>query len=90
MVRQSFITTQESLVTAILGSLRDQIIPKWVDYNITIHQYGDLIDQLVADGLIEGANVKRAGRNHKTIMVFLEGTRLTAKGLKYLNDIKSK
>jgi hypothetical protein len=78
----------DHLIITILNSLKNQVIPKWAEYNITIHQYGDLIDQMMNDGLIKGAVVERAGRNNKTIMVFLKGAKLTGKGLDYLKKTK--
>jgi len=60
-------------------------IPKHSDYELEKTEFYDIIDICQNEGLIEGATFARVGRGNKITMAFLENTKLTVKGIEYLN-----
>ncbi|MBC7074693.1 MAG: hypothetical protein H5T98_01205 [Syntrophomonadaceae bacterium] len=78
--------SENEIIISILTEIKKKQIPKWIEYKISFHQYGDIIDRMMDNELIEGARVERAGRGNKAVMVFLEGARITPKGLELLKN----
>lgn len=60
--------------------------PKFSDYGITVEEFGNIVDMCKNEGYIEGGAVSRGGQGNKAKVVWLEGSRLTLKGLQYLED----
>lgn len=60
--------------------------PKAKDYGLQISEFGDIVDMMLDEKLITGAGVSRGGRGNVALVVFLSGTRITLKGLEYLEE----
>lgn len=60
-------------------------IPESKDYGITDQEYWDIIYTCQCEGFIRDADLRK-GKNNIIIAAFLENTKLTIKGLEYLNE----
>lgn len=60
--------------------------PKVGDYGLETAEFGDIVDMMLDEKLITGASVSRGGRGNVALVVFLNGSKITIKGLEYLEE----
>lgn len=81
---------KKKIIYNILKKLeKGRTIPKYSDFDLSLIEFRDLIDQIQDDDLIKGASVPR-GQGNPEKMVLLDNARVTLKGLDYLeknNDL---
>ena len=63
-------------------------LPKSTDFNLSLIEFRDLIDQIQDDDLIKGASVPR-GQGDPARMVILDAAKITLKGLAFLEKNSS-
>ena len=68
-----------------MRELNDGNIPTYSDYGLEKSEFYDIIDACQDEGLIKGANFSR-GKGNKILIAFLENTKLTVKGMEYLDE----
>lgn len=73
------------IMLSFMRELNDGNIPKAEDYGISDIEFYDIIDACQDEGLIKGASFAR-GANKRILISFLEGTKLTVKGMEYLHE----
>ncbi len=59
---------------------------KHSDYEIDIKDFGDIVDMIIDEGLIKGADVRRGGQGNHALAVFLKDAKITMKGLRFLKE----
>lgn len=67
------------VMLSFMREINDGNIPKSADYGISSEALWDIVEACQDKGLIKGAI-------HAGPILFLEGTKLTVKGLEYLNE----
>lgn len=60
--------------------------PKAEDYGLETPEFGDIVDMMLDEKLITGASVSRGGQGNKALVVFLKGSKISLKGLEYLEN----
>ena len=73
------------IMLSFMREINDGNIPKAEDYEIDRTEFYDIVDACQDAGYIKGANFSKGG-NKGIIVAFLEGTKLTVKGMEYLHD----
>ena len=66
------------LMLSFMREINDGNIPKSADYDISNEELWDIVEACQNEGLIKGAT-------HAGPILFLDGTKLTVKGLEYLD-----
>ncbi len=74
------------VMLSFMRELNDGNIPTAEDYNIEKWEYFDIIEACQDEGLIKGAQFIESGNSSHFINCFLDGTKLTVKGMEYLNN----
>lgn len=74
------------VMLSFMREINDNNFPSASDYEIDGEEYGSIIEACQDEGLIKGAIITRAGQGNKIIGLLLEQTRLTVKGMEYLNN----
>jgi len=59
-------------------------LPKFSDFNLSLIEFRELIDQIQDDDLIKGASVPRGEQGNPARMVLLNTAKITLKGLDFL------
>lgn len=67
------------LMLSFMREINDGNIPKSADYDISNEELWDIVEACQNEGLIKGAT-------HAGSILFLDGTKLTVKGLEYLHE----
>lgn len=73
-----------------MREINDGNIPSAGDYGITNSEYWDIIDACQDEGLIKGVVFSRGGEGNKIILAITDYTKLTVKGMEYLNENSTK
>lgn len=73
------------IMLSFMREINDGNIPNAEDYDLERGEYFDIIDACQDAGYIKGARISR-GKGNKILMIFLEDTKLTVKGMEYLHD----
>ncbi|MDR3599315.1 MAG: YjcQ family protein [Desulfosporosinus sp.] len=75
---------KKQIIYSVLREIeKGETIPTCSDFNISLIEFRDLIDQIQDDDLIKGASVPR-GQGNPARMVLLNTAKITLKGLNYL------
>ena len=75
---------KKKIIYCILKEIKKgENLPKFSDFNLSLIEFRDLIDQIQDDDLIKGASVPR-GQGNPDRMVLLNTAKITLKGLDYL------
>lgn len=77
---------RDKIIYSILKELENGNEPTANDYEITLEQFGDIVEQIVDSNLIKNAQVIRAGIGNKVKMVFLKHAKITDEGYRYLRE----
>lgn len=72
------------IMLSFMRELNDGNIPTYSDYGLEKSEFYDIIDACQDEGLIKGANFSR-GKGNRILIAFLENTKLTVKGMEYLD-----
>lgn len=78
-------TDKLKVMLSFMKEISNGNIPKHSDYGLEETEFYNIIEACQDEGLIKGDNFSKGGRGNKIIMVFLENTKLTVKGIEYLN-----
>ena len=79
----------KKIIYSVLKEIeKGETIPKFSDYNLSLIEFRDLIDQIQDDDLIKGASVPR-GQGNPDRMVLLNTAKVTFRGLDYLEKNRS-
>lgn len=79
----------EEIILKLIKDLSEaNIEPKFSDYNTDVKEFGDIVDMVQNEGYISGAKVVRGGQDNEALVIFLNTTKITIKGLQYLEDNK--
>lgn len=73
------------VMLSFMREINDGNVPQAGDYGIINEEYWDIIDACQDEGYIKGASFARGGQGNKILMAFLDGVKLTVKGLEYLD-----
>lgn len=74
----------KKIIYSVLREIeKGENLPKFSDFNLSLIEFRDLIDQIQDDDLIKGASVPR-GQGNPDRMVLLNNAKITLKGLDYL------
>lgn len=71
------------VMLSFMREINDGNIPRASDYELSNSEFWDIVDACQDEGLIKGATCAAGGNN---AILFLENTKLTVKGLEYLNE----
>jgi hypothetical protein len=83
------LSKKESIIK-ILDSLNENSkVPPANELGLDQEGYGEILEIMQQDNLIFGANISRAGQGNKVHMVFTDGTKITIRGIDYLEKNKS-
>lgn len=78
-------TNKLKVMLSFMREINDGNIPSHTDYELEKTEFYDIIDACQDEGLIKGANFSR-GKGNRILIAFLENTKLTVKGLEYLDE----
>lgn len=78
-------TNRLKVMLSFMRELNDGNIPTYSDYGLEKSEFYDIIDACQDAGLIKGATFSR-GNGNEILIVFLENTKLTVKGMEYLDE----
>jgi len=73
------------VMLSFMRELNDGNIPTYSDYGLEKTEFYDIIDACQDEGLIKGASFSR-GKGNRILIAFLENTKLTVKGMEYLDS----
>lgn len=80
-------SNKRKIIYSILKEIeKNEVEPKAEDYGISNAEFGDIIEMMGEEKLIKGSGVARGGRGNKAQIVFLNGAKVTIKGLDYLDE----
>ena len=79
-------TNKLKVMLSFMREIYDGNLPCAKDYDITNEELWDIIDAAQDEGLIKGARFSTGGQGGKKLMAFLDGVKLTVKGLEYLDQ----
>ena len=71
------------VMLSFMREINDGNIPEAKDHDMGNSEFWDIIEACQDEGLIKGAKCARGGTK---CILYLENTKLTVKGLEYLND----
>ncbi|MFJ5565759.1 YjcQ family protein [Lysinibacillus xylanilyticus] len=81
---------KEKLILDILEGLNNQEEPKFYDFEIEKHTFGEVVEVNQEKGFISGASIYRECLENKVISVSLNKAKVESKGLNYIeNNIMS-
>ena len=76
---------KQKIIYSILREIaKGENIPKYSDFDLSLIEYRDLIDQIQDDDLIKGASVPRGSQHKPEKMVLMDNAEITSKGSAYL------
>ena len=78
-------TNKLKVMLSFMRELNDGNIPSFSDYEMDKTEFYDIIDACQDEGLIKGARFSR-GKGNEILIAFLEHTKLTVKGMEYLDS----
>lgn len=78
-------TNKLKVMLSFMRELNDGNVPTYSDYNLGKTEFYDIVDACQDEGLIKGARFSR-GKSNEIIIAFLENTKLTVKGMEYLDE----
>lgn len=78
-------TNKLKVMLSFMRELNDGNIPTHSDYGLEKSEFYDIIDACQDEGLIKGASFSR-GKGNEILIAFLENTKLTVKGMEYLDE----
>lgn len=73
------------VMLSFMRELNDGNIPTYSDYGLEKTEFYDIIDACQDEGFIKGASFSR-GKGNRILIAFLENTKLTVKGMEYLDS----
>ena len=76
-------TNKLKVMLSFMREINDENIPSASDYDLSNSELWSIVEACQDEGLIKGANCASGG---KSTILFLENTKLTVKGLEYLNQ----
>jgi len=80
-----WILKKKKIIYSILREIeKGETIPKFSDFDLSLIEFRDLIDQIQDDDFIKGASVPRGEQDNPARMVLLNTAKITLKGLDYL------
>lgn len=80
-------TNKRKIIYSILKEIEGKgSEPRAEDYGITVNGFGAIIDMIEEEGLIKGSKVIRGGMENEVQVLFLSGSKITMKGLEYLEE----
>ncbi|MDW0115066.1 YjcQ family protein [Sporosarcina saromensis] len=74
------------LIYSILKEIDKGNEPSFKNYDVTLEQFGEVLEMMASGNLIENAIVQRGGIGNKVIYTHLTHTKVTMGGLQYLED----
>lgn len=77
-------TNKLKVMLSFMREINDGNIPEHTDYELGRTEFYDIVDACQDEGLIKGARFSR-GKGNEILTAFLENTKLTVKGLEYLD-----
>lgn len=77
---------KRKLIYSILKEIEQGNEPKSQDYEISLEDFGTIVEMMQSNGLIKGAFVQRAGRGNVIAYVFTNKATIEMKGLDYLEE----
>lgn len=78
---------KEKLLYSLLKEISKNNYPTREEYEISLEEFGEIVELALNEGYIKGASVIRAGKGNLVQAVLLKGSRITLKGLTYLSEI---
>lgn len=76
-------------IIKILSSLNENSkVPTNNELGLDEEQYGEILEIMEHDNLIFGTNITRAGQGNKVQMVWTDNTKITVKGIDYIEKNK--
>ncbi len=78
-------TNKLKVMLSFMRELNDGNIPAYSDYGLEKGEFYDIVDACQDEGLIKGARFSR-GKGNEILIAFLENTKLTVKGMEYLDE----
>ena len=78
-------TNKLKVMLSFMRELNDGNISTHSDYGLEKSEFYDIIDACQDEGLIKGASFSR-GKGNEILIAFLENTKLTVKGMEYLDE----
>lgn len=78
-------TNKLKVMLSFMRELNDGNVPTYSDYNLGKTEFYDIVDACQDEGLIKGARFSR-GKGNEILIAFLENTKLTVKGMEYLDE----
>ena len=78
-------TNKLKVMLSFMREVNDGNIPSAEDYQLEKMAFYDIIEACQEEGLIKGVRFKKNAVN-EIIFAFLDGVKLTVKGLEYLNN----
>ena len=79
-------TNKLKVMLSFMREINDGNTPVASDYDMPNPEFWDIIDAAQDEGLIKGARFSRGGQGNGILMCFTDGTKLTVKGMEYLNE----
>lgn len=79
-------TNKLKAMLSFMREVNDGNLPSAKDYDISNEEFWNIIEAAQDEGLIKGARFSTGGQGGKILMAFLEGVKLTVKGLEYLDE----
>lgn len=73
------------VMLSFMREVNDGNIPVPADYDLTKEEFNDIVDACQDAGLIKGVRFAR-GKGNQILVAFLDGVKLTVKGLEYLDE----
>ncbi|GAB0170534.1 YjcQ family protein [Lysinibacillus sp. CTST325] len=77
---------KRKLIYSILKEIEQENEPKSQDYEISLEEFGTVVEMMQSDGLIKGALVQRGGRGNGVVYAFTHKAKIEMKGLTYLEE----
>lgn len=78
-------TNKLKVMLSFMRELNDGNIPTYSDYGLEKAEFYDIVEACQDEGLIKGAKFSR-GKGNEILIAFLENTKLTVKGMEYLDE----
>lgn len=60
--------------------------PKPSDYDLSIEQFGEMVQIMIDGDYIKNAGISRGGEGNKPLIVWLDKAKITMAGLNYLEE----
>lgn len=73
------------VMLSFMREINDSNIPSYSDYGLEKTEFYDIVEACQDEGLIKGARFSK-GKGNEIVIAFLEHTKLTVKGMEYLDE----